>query len=219
MELLKREKAVELRKLGKSYKEIKDIVGVSKSTLSVWLRDVKLNKEQIRNLRKRQATAYLSAEKRKQKFRDIHDRIRLEAEQEAMNRIDNSFFIAGLMLYWAEGSKNIGSVQFSNSDPGMIKLMLHWFRRFCKIPEEKFRASLFIHSLHTRKDCLDFWRDITSIPRNQFYKPYIKPTILSNRKNMLYQGTCRIVIHDRHLLSKIIGWKNGAEKMLIMKGA
>jgi hypothetical protein len=49
----------------------------------------------------------------------------------------------------------------------------------------------------------------------QFYKPYIKPTIFSNRKNKLYEGTCVINIHNRDLLSRILGWKNGVEKIFL----
>ena len=38
--------ATAMRKEGRSYREIRDVVGVSKSTLSLWLRDVPLTDEQ-----------------------------------------------------------------------------------------------------------------------------------------------------------------------------
>lgn len=118
-------------------------------------------------------------------------------------------------MYWAEGNKKFGSVQFSNSDPAMINIMMRWFREFCSVPENKFRIGLIIHSLHTKEDCRKFWQEITSVPLTQFHKPYVKPAIFSNKKNKLYVGTCKIVIHNRDLLSRIIGWRKGVtEKFL-----
>jgi len=214
MNYSKRIQAIELRNNGKSYSEINNIVKVSKSTLSIWLRDIELTKQQKSRLKGKQSTAYSSAKKKRAESLKHHLEIQKEASKEAVKLADNSFFVAGLMLYWAEGSKYFGSVQFSNSDPVMIKLMMRWFRKFCAIPESKFRVGLFLHSLHTKENCQDFWHNITAVPLSQFQKPYIKPTIFSNRKNKLYEGTCMIKIHSRELLSKIIGWKNGVEKIL-----
>ena len=44
-------KALILRKQGKSYSQIKTILKVSKSTLSLWLRDYPLSRQRIRELR------------------------------------------------------------------------------------------------------------------------------------------------------------------------
>ena len=41
-----RETAVAMRREGRSYREIREVVGVSKSTLSLWLRDIPLTEEQ-----------------------------------------------------------------------------------------------------------------------------------------------------------------------------
>jgi transcriptional regulator with XRE-family HTH domain len=213
MNFLAKTQAIHLRRKGKSYSEIKERVKVSKSTLSGWLKDIELTREQESRLSKLQATGYAGAKKQQAASLKHHEEIKKNAECEAAELVKDPFFVAGLMLYWAEGSKNFGSVQFSNSDPAMIKIMMRWFRSFCAVSEDKFRISLFIHSLHTKEDCQKFWQDVTSIPPSQFYKPYIKPTIYSNRKNKLYEGTCRIIIHQRDLLSKIIGWKNGVEKI------
>ena len=52
-----RETAVAMRKEGRSYREIRDVVGVSKSTLSLWLRDVPLTEDQQRVLAQRGPSA------------------------------------------------------------------------------------------------------------------------------------------------------------------
>ena len=119
------------------------------------------------------------------------------------------------MLYWAEGDKRSGRVQFSNSDPDMIRLMMEWFRKFCEVPEAKFRIGLFVHSLHVRENYLAFWGGITGLPISQFNRPYIKPTIFSNRKNKLYEGTCVIKVHNRDLISRILGWIDGIKNIFV----
>ncbi len=45
-----REKAIELRKKGMSYSQIREKLGTPKSTLSNWLKDHPLSKERIREL-------------------------------------------------------------------------------------------------------------------------------------------------------------------------
>jgi hypothetical protein len=217
MDFSKKLKAIELRKNGLSYREIQKTIRASKSTLSLWLKDIELSKAQKSRLTRLQATAYSGAKKIQAQSSKHHNEIRAHAEQEVTKLINNSFFVAGLMLYWAEGSKSFGSVQFSNSDPNMIKIMMRWFREFCAVPEAKFRIGLFIHSLHIHNNYLGYWQKVTSIPLTQFQKPYIKATIFSNRKNKLYNGTCVIKIHSRELLSKILGWKNGIEKIFLHK--
>ena len=215
MYFLEKLKAIELRRKGLSYKEIRNSISVSKATLSKWLKDIELTDEQKSRLSRLQATAYLGAKKIQAASIAHHNNIREAAKKEVPFLIKDSFFACGLMLYWAEGDKRSGRLQFSNSDSEMIKLMMRWFREFCKIPEEKFRISLFIHKLHVREDCLEFWRRITNVPLSQFPKPYIKPTIFSNRKNKLYEGTCVIRINSRDLLSKVLGWIDGVKEFYL----
>lgn len=213
MRLKEKIKAISLRKSGKSYSEIRKEVKVSKGTLSLWLRDIKLTPEQEKRIyvELRQKNAYKIAKLQQKKRIDRTKKIIKEAKKEVPPYFKNSLFLAGLMLYWAEGDKSdkIEHVKFSNSDPAIIKLMMKWFRRICKVPEEKFRICLHIHALHCRKDIEDYWSKITEIPRTQFYKTQIKPTSLRQRRNKLYNGTCAISILNKDLFRKIKGWKLG----------
>lgn len=115
------------------------------------------------------------------------------------------------MLYWAESDKSERgySVKFSNSDPNMIIFIMRWFRKICKVPEEKFRIALHIHELYCKKDVENYWSKITNIPLAQFHKTSIKPTSLKHRKNRLYTDTCAIRISNIDLLRKIKGWRRG----------
>ena len=211
MKLEEKLRAIKLRKRGKSYKEIREQVFVSKSTLSVWLRDIKLTPEQEQRLyvELRRKSAYKGAKANQEKRIRRTKQIISEAKKESKLLVQNPLFLSGLMLYWAEGAKRGEQINFSNSDPRMIKFMMLWFRKICKVREEKFRVALHIHSLHCRRDIKRYWSELTNIPLNQFQKTQIKPTSLRHRKHPLYNGTCAIRISNKDLFRKIEGWRLG----------
>jgi len=209
MKLKEKIEAIYLRKLGKSYSEIRRQINVSRSTLSLWLRDIELTPEQKAQLRGRQKSRYEGAKANQRKRIEKTKKIIGESQKEAKLFLKNPLFPMGLMLYWAEGTKRDEQINFSNSDPRMIKFMMLWFRKICKVPEKKFRIKLYIHTLHCRKDIEEYWSKLTNIPRNQFHKTQIKPTSLEYRKNRLYNGTCAIRISNKDLFRKIKGWRLG----------
>lgn len=211
MKLNEKNKAIHLRKIGKSYSEIRKKVKVSKGTLSIWLRDVSLSAEQKKRLyvTLRRINAYKGAKIQQKKRIEKTKKIIAEAKKEIRLFFKNPLFLSGLMLYWAEGTKRSEQVTFSNSDPRMIKFMMLWFRKICEVPEEKFRIKLYIHNLHCRKDMEKYWSKLTRVSLNQFQKNQIKPTSLKHRKRPLYNGTCAIRIGSVDLFRKIEGWRLG----------
>lgn len=222
MKFEEKTQAVNLRKSGKSYSEIRKTIKVSKATLSLWLRDIKLSPEQEQRIYidLRQKNAYRMAKSNQDKRIKVTEEILKSAKKDIPQVLDNPLFLSGLMLYWAEGDKSEVQerVKFTNSDPRMIKLMMRWFREICKVPEEKFRAGVYIHSLHAREDIEKYWSKVTNIPTSQFFKTQIKSTTLKHRRNRLYEGTFAITISDRNFFRKIKGWKLGfIEKMNIME--
>lgn len=221
MKLKEKIRAVNLRKLGKSYSEIRKKVKVSKGTLSLWLRDVQLTHRQKKRLyiTLRQKNAYRLAKINQKKRIEKTEKIISEARREVRQLLKDSLFLSGLMLYWAEGDKSDyrEEVKFSNSDPILIQIMMKWFRKVCNVPEEKFKIALHVHKLHCRKDVEIYWSKITNVPIRQFHKTQIKPTSLKHRKNRLYEGTCAIRILDKNLFRRIKGWKMGfIEEMNLM---
>jgi len=211
MKLKEKIKAKKLRRLGKSYSEIHKQIKVSKSTLSLWLRDIVLTAEQKKRIYVKliQKNAYRLAKLNQKKRIENTKRVIKGARREFPLHFKNPLFLSGLMLYWAEGEKGdiYEKVHFCNSDPEMIKFMMRWFRTICKVSEDKFRIGLHIHSLHCRKNIEDYWSGLTNVQRSQFHKTYVKVTSLGYRKNLLYNGTCSIKIFDKDLFRKIKGWR------------
>jgi len=209
-------KARELRKKGLSIKEIQKRLKVSRSSVSLWVRDIRLNKKQLEKLYLNKKTGALKgsiiAARNKIKEREeLTQRLMKEGAKEIGCLSKRDRFIAGIMLYGGEGSKTDGDVSFANSDPRFINLMMRWFREFCEVPEDKFRAHLYLHKELDEEKAKRFWSKLTKIPENQFYKTYIAV----NRKNRIHKnihsrGVLKIRFSNREAHRKIIGWIKGA---------
>jgi hypothetical protein len=202
--------AIQLRKEGKTYGEIRNKLGpISKATLSMWFRDIQ-NIDMANLLKGREKSRFIAGRNKQEQRIALTNKIIQESREEFDSLIDNPLFLTGLSLYWAEGDKNCHErVKFTNSDERMVIIMMRWFREVCHVPEEKFRVALHIHNLLVSKDVKQYWIDITGIPERQFQKIYIKETSLRHRKNILYNGTCGIVVCDKSLFRRISGWKLG----------
>jgi len=211
-------KAQKLRKRGLSVKEIEKKLKVSRSSVSLWIREVKLTKKQLKKLYLNKKTGQLKgsiiAAMNKIKIReDITKRLIKEGEKEVGKISLRDKFITGISLYFAEGSKGDKNVSFSNSDPKAIKFMVKWLREFCKVPQEKFRVTLYLHDNLNEKQAKEFWLELTGIPLRQFTKTYIvrnNPKRLRKVKHPY--GVFRITVSNANLHRKIMGWISGIFK-------
>lgn len=208
-------KARELRKKGLSVKEIQKRLKVSRSSVSLWVRDVKLTKKQLEKLYLNKKTGSLkgsiiAAMNKVRAREELVKKLMREGKKE-MGRISRrNRFITGVALYFAEGEKSSEHVGFSNSDPRAIKFMADWFREFCKIPEEKFRCSLYIHDNLDEKKAKRFWSELTKISLAQFRKSYIvKNNPHRLRKVKHIYGVLRVGANDVNLHRKMMGWISG----------
>lgn len=84
---------------------------------------------------------------------------------------------------------------------------MKWLREVCDVSESRFRIALHIHNLHSNQAVTSFWMKKTGIPKSQFYKLYIKESTLGQRKNILYNGTCSVIVCSKDLFRKVMTWK------------
>ena len=205
------EKARLLRKKGCAYNDIKKELGLSKSTISLWCRDVKLTNQQRAALMyssKRMAAQKLGAKANHEKREKEIAVIREIAKKEIVNLMPKAFQVAGAMLYWAEGTKT-QSTAVSNSDPRIIKFMVHWFDKFFQITPKQLKAHLHIHYGNDEKKIKKFWSTLTGIPLDNFGKSFIKPKGTGHRTNILPNGIIKIRVKGvgtENLRHRIIAW-------------
>lgn len=215
MKLNEHRQAIILRRRGYSMKEIAHDLKISKSTASLWTKDVVLNQIAQTRLRTRVSAGQLASAKAKRKI--IADR---EAYlfREATMLVDRSIVskdyakLLCAMLYWCEGNKSVRcGVYFTNSDPKLVSKFLHLFRSSFDLDESKFRPCIHLHEYHSSPKQLAFWSKITNIPKKQFIRPYCKPNT-GKRIREGYQGCIGIRYHSNDLARQL----NAVAKAFLM---
>ena len=103
-------KAINLRREGLSYSEILKKIPVAKSTLSLWLRSVNLTKRQNQRLTEKKLLAIKKGGQSRKNWRllntqQIKEQAFLEAKKKIKKIDARDLWLMGIMLYWAEGSK------------------------------------------------------------------------------------------------------------------
>lgn len=213
------EKAIILRKTGRSIKKIARLLGVSVSIVSVWSKEVELTVEQREKLKRRKVRIRHLRRLAKQSHLEKVLRVKKllnDARAEIKPLSEQELFLTGIALYWAEGFKSIkeSRLGFCNSDPAMIKFMIKWFKKALKVQSEDFilRTEFNISHKDRTEEIKSYWSKITRIPLNQFEKPfYHRSTWLREYSNRdTYMGVLRIrVRRSSELLNKMRGWING----------
>lgn len=194
-----------LRQQGKSIKSISKELSVSASSVSRWCRDIALSNEQKESLQKTGRESALAAlepwiqRNRKLKEGDIAKQGQRGAE-DVGTLTERDQFMLGLGLYWGEGYKR-GSQEwgFTNSDPLIIRTMLHWLSNKYDVGIDRITARLTINSLYLdmAQDLTLRWSQETGIPVHQFATPSIIESKGSVGRNpQTYWGTLRIKVRS-----------------------
>ncbi len=220
MKVNEKRRAIILRRQGKSINEIKNVLNVSKASVSLWVRDVVLNEKQksllsqngrsVNSIEKRRVSRIANTKKRS-------DLIINGAKKEISNISQNDLKMIGIALYLGEGGKTKrGIARLTNSDPDIIKIIMKFFREICLVPEEKFRGHIHTFSQTNVKNSEKYWSEVSQIPINQFYKTYIKRSNASkNKRNTLPYGTLDVSVNDTKLFLTILGWMERLKELII----
>jgi|SRR3989344_1890169 len=216
-----RERAIKLRRKGLSYREILVQVPVAKSSLSLWLKSVKLLPgHAYRITEKRLAAARGGALKKKNQRITLTKEIKDKARAEIGQLSKRELFLIGVALYWAEGSKEKehrpgGRIIFSNSDSEMVKFFLKWLLEVIELPKDKVYLNIVLHetSSHRIKEVKKYWLGKTGLSAEHFGKIYFKKNkINTKRKNVgeNYFGLIRLSVKESSVLNRRIqGWTEG----------
>jgi transposase-like protein len=183
-----------------SYDAIRKKLGVAKSTLHEWLKHFPLSRERILELKRanwtnNQAKIELyrttMAEKRERSKQKIYDRYKKRFKKLS----ENSFFVAGLMLYLAEGAKTREyDIRIANTDVRIIKFFMRWLQKSFAISQGRLRAQLHLYpTMDIPKEIL-FWKKELEFEDCQFYKPEIRKLTKASfsYSESFRHGTCSL---------------------------
>jgi len=170
--------ARDLRAQNLTLQDIAIELGVSKSSVSLWVRDVPFAPSKRRTGPRRRPHPLHEAE-----LAQIAA-LNVEGIERIGTLTDAAFLAAGTALYAGEGTKRDGAVGFANNDPAMVRFFCAWLRRFLEIDEARLRARVDLHQGLDLRAATVHWSELTGIPLDQFRKPYRAvpdPTIRKNK--------------------------------------
>lgn len=209
-----RNNALLLRKQGKSIKEIAQRVGVSKSSVSLWCRDIELTPQQVEALdRKMLYGSYrgriIAAQLKKQEKSARIAKMKEDGRSLLATMTPRDLFLLGLGLYWGEGTKS-GAVKFTNSNPVLIQLFMEWMKKTWGVSRKQLTFLVLINIKHRNRlsEVLKYWSRVLRVPKSQFINPVlIKAKTQKNYTNFpKYYGTIQVrAKKSTNLLYKIHG--------------
>ena len=210
-----KQRARELRTQGWSYNDILQEVSVSKSTLSLWLRDIPLTDEQIAALLSKQDAGRekfirSTTSRRNDRWAEYH----AEAEAEYAELSKAPAFMFGLALYIGEGSKTQpNSLRFANCDPRVIRRGLQFFLKIGLLMPQ-IRCAVHLHPNLDVAEAEAYWQEATGLLPLQFYKTTVALSRAStgNKTNVQRYGTCHLVAHQTRTRQKLAKWMELALK-------
>jgi predicted transcriptional regulator len=215
-----RSKARDLRKQGLDYEQIAAELGVSKSSVSVWVRDLprpeRLSYEECRKRSAEGVQRYWDSERPAREAR--REAISAAAASQIGRLNDRETLIAGAIAYWCEGVKNkpyrrTDRVAFMNSDPMLIKFFLK-FLTAAGVALGQLTFQVFIHEHADAEAAQQFWLDVTHADPAQFRGPTLKrhnPKTVRKNTGSDYHGCLRVdVRRGSALYRQIEGWAEAA---------
>lgn len=197
--------------LGMPLREIAERLGVSKSSVSLWCRDVGLTPEQEAALQERNPTRngqLLGMRVRRERCR--LRRIEAQEHGRELARQGDPVHRGGCMLYWAEGSKRRNAVQIVNADADLLATFLRFLRACYSVPDRAvtFSVNCFLGNGLTLDEIQHWWLARLELPPSCVRRAVVnRPSSASKRLkgNVLPHGTARLTVHSTDVIQSIYG--------------
>ena len=207
-----KERATSMRKRGTSIRAIEAKLGVPKSTLSYWLKDIPLADYQRRDLERRNRLGLVKARKEAVKWHNAQKAARLEkASSEAaqtlqMIDISNDAIaeLALAFLYLGEGMK-AHRTAMGNSDPVLLRFFVNMLRRIYNVPTQEMKCELHLRADQDPKSAITFWAGALDIPTINFGRPIIDIRTRGRSTYAHYKGVC-VVRCSRVAIQRKLGY-------------
>lgn len=197
--LVEQERARRLRATGMTLADIAAELGVSKSSVSLWVRDVEFEP------RPRQRPMFRSPNRlHLAKLAEI-DHCDAEGRAWIGALSEDAFLAAGTALYAGEGGKTSNKVTFANTDPAMIAFFCAWLRRFFDVGEQRIRVRVYLHDGLDLGAAEEFWSEVTGVPRAQFHRAHRPPAKAGIRRTKHIHGCCYVTVSCSQTLRRIMG--------------
>lgn len=210
--------AIDLRKKGFSYDEIKNKLNIPKSTVAHWVRGVKLDEDQTQKLKNNKLeTARKNSKKRASKILEQVEEIRMTSIKSINQISKRELWLMGITLYWRQ--KSLGKkednfqkgVWFSSADPSIMNLFLRWLKDVGGVTDDELYLDIFMSKdkKRYRDKIVGYWSRAINLSRDNFKHIYYQ-----NAKGVKGKfGFLRVRVRASSMLARqIAGWIEGIKK-------
>lgn len=193
-----KERAISLRKQGLSIREIETLLGIPRSNLSAWLKNVKLTDDQNLRLKQNADMALVKARVKASEWHRTQKELRIQKAKNDADAIfkqieidDNIVELALAMLYLGEGAKS-GSTAIGNSDPLILRFFLAVLLRKYKLDPAKIRCDLHIRADQNPDEIRQYWSKQLNLPLENFRYVVADKRTSGKASYPHYKGVCII---------------------------
>lgn len=194
-------RALQMRIDGKSIREVERSLGIPRSTLSGWFKNIILTEEQRKILESNRINSLVEARKmaliwhHKQKEKRLQkadkDAFRTLSKVNTSNLYTRELCLS--MLYLGEGLKTKSGTGLGNSNPMILKFFMRMLIDQYNIDIKKIKCSLHIRADQDPNKLQRYWAEDLGIPIENFTAFSIDKRTEGRNTYPSYRGVC--VIH------------------------
>lgn len=201
-----------MRKEGISIRNVELRLGIPRSTLSGWFKNIRLTKRQKDSLHRNWLGALVSARKEAVKWHNSQKATRLKmAEDEAhevIRRIDlthkETIELALAMLYLGEGFKKNSDTGIGNSDPLILIFFISILKKVYGVKIENISCYLHLRADQNPEKLSRYWSQILEIPLKNFRKSSIDKRTEGSKTYDTYKGVCVVRCRSVAIQRKLV---------------
>lgn len=205
-----KEEAMTLRRSGMSMTVIERRLGIARSTLSGWFKEIPLNEAQRTRLMKNSQDGWKKARERAVESHRAQKALRLlEAKTQALKTLDQIELtdevldLAFAMLYYGEGAKS-GTTSIASSDPKILRFVLYVLNRNYAVTPKMIRCDLHLRMDQDGDTLKQYWASQLRLPLECFRYVAFDKRSEGKPTYERYKGVCVIACHRVAIQRKIM---------------
>ncbi len=192
--------AIKLRRKGFSIAAVEKTLGIPRSTLSGWFKDIHLTPEQKAILDQNWRNGLVKARKGAVKWHNQQKEARLQKAQDDANSIVNkidttnkeTLELALAVLYLAEGSKKNIETALGSSDSITLRFFLTALETLFDFNRNSVRCELYLRADQNPEELKKYWAKELSIPLVNFKQISVDKRSLGKETYDYYKGVCSL---------------------------
>jgi hypothetical protein len=190
--------AIQMRRRGVAIRDVEKRLGIPRSTLSYWFKDVQMSAHHKKRLEIRARHSLIKARREATKWhnaqKDERIKLAISGGAELLSQIDiHNDAIAELalsLLYLGEGAKKKNGAILGNSNPLILRFFITSLQRLYKISANDVRCELHLRADQDAQKMIVYWSKILKIPRSNFTKPFFDKRTEGKASYPYYKGVC-----------------------------